>query len=138
MVSTKAVRQALYERLNTASITTLLTDGSAGIVHGIARPQTRFPYLMFAKQSGTSRLRFGGNAYDDHVWLVKGVCVDSTSSIAEDIAAAVAARLDFASLTISGGSLMFMARVSDVDYFEPDGDQTYRHHGALYRLSVQS
>ena len=137
MVGTKAVRQAIYERLNTASVTSLLADGSAGIVHAVARPESEYPFVVINKQSGVSTLRFGGNAFDTHIWMVKAVDRDTKSGRAEDIAKAVAGRLDFQSLTISGSLHMFTARVSDIDYVETEGDQHYRHHGALYRISVQ-
>lgn len=137
MVGAKEVRQALYERLNHASITSLLTDGSAGIRHAVARPETRFPFLLINRQSDTPILRFGGPAFQNEVWLVKAVDRGTKSSVAEDIASAVADRLDFQQLTVSGASFMFMARLSGVDYVETEGDQHYRHHGALYRISVQ-
>jgi hypothetical protein len=64
------------------------------------------------------------------------VARDTTSSTAEDISKAVDDLLDFGTLTISGGTLLHLARDSDVDYVEVVGDQQYRHHGANYRLVV--
>lgn len=136
MVSDKAIRQGLYEKLNVALVTTYLPDGSAGIRHAVAPASTRFPYVIFNKQSGIPAQNFGGNAYDNHVWLVKAVANDTSSSTAEDIAKAIDDLLDFGSITVSGGTLLFLARDSDVDFVETDGDQTYRHHGANYRLIV--
>lgn len=136
MVSDKAIRQGLYEKLNTASVTGLLANGSASLFHGVGRTNTGFPYVIFSKQSGIPVQRFGGNAYDDHIWLVKAVARDTSSSTAEDIAKAIDDLLDFGTLTITGGTLLHLARESDVDYTETDGDQTFRHHGANYRLDV--
>ena len=136
MVSDKAIRQGLYEKLNTASVTSLLADGSASLRHAVAPPTGRFPFVIFNKQSGTPIQRFGGNAYDTHLWLVKAVARDTSSSTAEDIAKAIDDLLDFGTITVSGATLLFLARDSDVDYVETDGDQTYRHHGALYRVAI--
>lgn len=139
MVSDKAIRQGLYEKLNTASVTALLTDGSAGIVHQTARSNSNFPLVIFHKQSGIAVKRFGGNAFDDHLWLVKAVDrgpAGSSASRAEDIAKAVDDLLDFGSLSITGGTTLSLLRESDVDYVETEGDQIYRHHGALYRLRL--
>ncbi len=137
MVSTKAVRQSLYQKLNVASVTGLLASGSASLFHAVAPTTASYPFVIFNKQAGTSTHRMGGNAYDAHVWLVKGVDRHGSSSRAEDIAFQISTLLDFGTLTITGGQLMHMARESDLDYVETDGDQQFRHHGALYRLYVQ-
>lgn len=137
MVSNKAVRQALYKKLNVSTVTSLLGSGSASLVHEVAPPSAKFPICVFAKQSDTSTQRFGGNAYDSHVWMVKGVVRDTSASAAEDIDKAVRDLLDFGSLTISGGDLMYLARISGIEYQENDGDQVFRHVGGLYRLVVQ-
>jgi hypothetical protein len=44
--------------------------------------------------------------------------------------------LDHQTLTLAEGTNLFTARESDVDFVETDGDQQYRHHGALYRVVV--
>lgn len=138
MVSDKAIRQALYQKLNTASVTGSLADGSASLRHAVAPPGDRFPFVIFNKVSGTPTRRFGGNAFDSQIWLVKVVTRDSSSSVAEDVAKAIDDLLDFGTLTITGGTLLFLARESDVDYVETSGDQSYRHHGANYRIAVSA
>ena len=137
MVSTKAVRTALYTKLNVASVTTLLGSGSASLIHAVAPATATYPLVIFNKQAGTTTDRFGGDAYKDHVWLVKAVTRATSSSVAEDIDKAINDLLHFGTLTITGGTLMHMARESDVDYTETSGDQQYRHAGGLYRLVVQ-
>lgn len=140
MVSNKAMRQAIYEKLNTASVTTLLADGSAGIFHAVVpakNPAAAYPLLVFSRQSDISTLRFGGNAFDSDIWLVKGVARDVRPGPAEDIDKAARDLLDFGSLNITGGSLMHMSRLSGVEYPETVGDVIYRHCGSLYRVVVQ-
>jgi hypothetical protein len=136
MVSDKAIRQAIYERLNVAAVTSLLANGSASLHHAVAPPTGAYPLLVFNKQADTSTLRMGGNAFDSHLWLVKAVARGTSSSAAEDIDKAARDRLDFAQFTITGGVLMHLARESGVSYLETAGDTQYRHHGALYRLVV--
>lgn len=136
MVSDKAIRQGIYEKLNVASVTSLLAEGSASIRHAVAPPSGQFPFVIFNKQSGTPTRRMGGNAFDSQIWLVKAVARDTTSSTAEDISKAIDDLLDFGTLTITGATLLFLARESDVDYVETDGDRQYRHHGAYYRLTA--
>lgn len=138
MVSVKAVRQALYERLNVVSVTSQLGSGSASLVYEIAPPSASYPLCVFARQSDVSTLRFGGNAFDSQIWMVKGVVRGGTPSVAEDIDKAVRDLLDFGSLTISGGSLMHLARLDGLGFTETVGDQTYRHVGSSYRLVVQA
>jgi hypothetical protein len=138
MVSNKAIRQALYQKLNVSSVTTLLGSGSASLVHELAPPSATYPLCLFARQSDVSTLRFGGNAFDNQVWQVKGIVRSTSSSVAEDIDKAVRDLLDFGSLSITGGSLMHMARISGFEYAENEGDEVYRHVGSLYRLYVQT
>lgn len=136
MVSGTAIRQAIYQCLNVPSVTTLLANGSASLIHAQADASDDYPFVIFNKQSSRSHHVMGAHAYDDQMWLVKAVDRNTKSGPAESIAAAVDELLDLGSLSIDGGDLLLLSRVSDVDYVETDGDQTYRHHGALYRLSV--
>lgn len=136
MVSNKAVRQAIYTALNVSSVTTQLGSGSASLVHGIAPASATYPLCVFHRQSDVSTLVFGENAFDNQMWMVKGMVRATSPSIAEDIDAAARTILDFGSLSITGGRLLFIARVSGIEYTETDGDQTYRHIGSLYRLTV--
>lgn len=141
MVNTKLIRQAIYEKLNQASLTAKLADGSAGLVHGMAPYGARYPLCLFSKQAGTATMQaFGGDYSKSMLWIVKGV-VHSVSkgsaSPAEDIDNAAEALLHYANLNISGADDMYLARESDIEYVEADGDDQYWHVGGLYRLIVQ-
>ena len=139
MISDKAVRQAIYVKLNVAGITASLGSGSASIVYGVAPAEANaaFPLVVFHKTAGTPVLRMGGQAFKSHVWLVKAVAKSTSPSAAEDIDKAINDLLDFGTLTITGGTVLHMAREDDVVYTEPVGDIVYRHHGANYRLVVE-
>ena len=138
MVNTKAVRQAIYERLNVSAVTSLLGAGSSSLVHGVARSTAAYPICVFQQQSGvTDSLTFGGDHMDNDLWLVKGVARATSSSAAEDIDKAANDLLHFGDLTITGADDMYLARESDVEYVETVGDVQYRHVGGLYRLMYQ-
>jgi hypothetical protein len=136
MVSETATRQALYQKLNVASVTTLLPNGSAGLVNEHAPEDVSYPVCVFWKSSGVAVNVFGKEAFRDQLWGVKGVCRGNSASPAEAIDKAVYDILNFGSLTITGGTLLSMIRESDISYPETDGDQTYKHRGGLYRLRV--
>jgi hypothetical protein len=139
VVSEKAVRQAIYQKLNVASVTSLLTNGSAGIVNEEAGPgQATFPLCVFWKVSGVTVNRFGGEAYRDQLWGVKGIVQSNSASTAEDIDKAVYDLLNFGTLTITGGNAMSVIRESDVSYSESHDDKVYKHRGGVYRLKVQA
>jgi len=137
MVSNKAVRQAIYQKLNTSSVTSLLANGSASLYHGVAPQNAAYPLLVFNKQAGTQINRMGGEAYRDAVWLIKAIARATSSSAAEDIDKAVFDLLNFGTLSITGANTMLVARESDVEFVETSGDTQYRHVGGLYRIAYQ-
>jgi hypothetical protein len=137
MVTNKAVRQALYTKLNTASVTSLLASGSASIIHAVAPPSGTYPLLVFSKSSGTQVNAFGDEAYKTTLWLIKAIAKGKSASTAEDIDKAVFDLLNFASLTISGSVSLAVFRESDVEYPETQGDDIYHHVGGLYRIAYQ-
>lgn len=137
MVSNKQVRQAIYQKLNVVSVTSLLAGGSAGIIHGVAPPSAAYPLLVFNKQSGVQVQVFGGEAFRTTLWQIKAVAKGKSASAAEDIDKAVFDLLNFSALTITGASTMYLARESDVEFPETQGDDIYHHVGGIYRLSYQ-
>lgn len=136
MVATKAIRQGLYQKLNVSSVTTLLASGSASLHHAVAPASASWPLVVFQKQAGTPVARMGGQAMKNDLWLVKAIDRNTSSSRAEDIDAAINTVLDYQTLAVAGGENLFLARQSDVDYLETVGDQVFRHHGALYRVTT--
>jgi hypothetical protein len=139
MVSDTAVRQAIYQKLNVSSVTSLLGSGSASLVHAEAPPTANFPLCMFNKQSGiTDHMAMGGTHMNSHLWLVKGVTRAPSASLAEQIDKAAYDLLHFGSLTITGADDLMVSRESDVNYSEIDGDTKYWHVGGLYRLMYQN
>jgi hypothetical protein len=65
---------------------------------------------------------------------VKAIDRGSSSDTAEAAQARVQVLLNDASLSISGSTLLYLRRQSDVEYPEVDNGVRYSHAGALYRL----
>jgi hypothetical protein len=139
VVSDTAVRQAVYQKLNVSSVTSLLGSGSASLVHAEAPPSASYPLCMFHKQSGvTDNLAMGGTHMNNQLWLVKGVTRAPSASLAEQIDKAAYDLLHFKALTITGADDLMLSRESDVNYSELDGDTKFWHVGGLYRLKYQN
>lgn len=137
MVNEKAVRQAIYEKLNVSAVTSKLAGGSAGLFHAAADQGAPFPFLVFNKQTGIPIRTLKGAQLNNTLWAVKAVVqtdVPGSPSAAEEIAKLADDELDGQSLNISGGTHRFLMREGDIDFAEIDGDTAYHHHGHLYRL----
>lgn len=134
------VRRAVYGKLSgDTTLNNLLGTPSAGyskaIYHGQAPDGAAFPFVVMNKQSGTPTEAFTDpDAFETDVWLVKGVDRATSADTAEAIQARLRVLLNDASLSISGATLLYLRRQSDVEYAEVENGVTYRHAGSLYRL----
>jgi hypothetical protein len=138
------IRRALYGKLaGDTTLGALLAQPPSGWSHSIYHQQApegaQFPYVIFQKQSGTPAYALGAKAYDEELWLVKGV--DRQADGDADPVDAISARLDAlltdAALSISGRTQLYLRRISDVEYPEAHGDQRFLHAGFLLRLVYQ-
>lgn len=137
-----AVRTAIFNKLNgDATLTGYLGDPPSGmtesIFHNEAPAAANYSFIVFRKQSGTPAYTFGAQAWDDELWLVKGVDLSTTAITVDAIATRLDAVLTDAALTISGLTHMNTRRESDVEYSEVDDGTMYVHAGALYRIRYQ-
>lgn len=137
-----ATRRGLYGKLaGDTTLNALLAAPPAGraknIWFGYAAPEARFPYLVFSKQSGAPTDTLARTAFDEDVWMVKGVDRGSTGDVADQIADRVRALLQDATLSISGANHKFLRRMSDIDYPETTDGQRYWHAGTLWRLVTE-
>lgn len=135
-----AVRRALYGKLaGDTTLNALLGTPAPGYSKSIYYQQAPegagFPFVLISKQSGVPTQAFGDpDAFDEDVWLAKGVDRSSSSDTVESIQDRIRTLLNDASLSISGQTLTFLRRQSDVDYGEVDRGTEYRHAGSLYRV----
>lgn len=135
-----AVRRALYGKLAGDTplnnlLATPATGYSKSIYHQQAPDGAAYPFIVFNKQSGVPTEAFADpSAYDTDVWLVKAIDRGTSADTAEAISARIAVLLNDATLSISGGTLLYLRRQSDVEYPEVSNGVQYKHAGSLYRL----
>jgi hypothetical protein len=138
-----AVRRALYGRLaGDTTLNNLLGTPASGyskaIYHNTAPAGANFPYLVFNKQSGVPTEAFTDpSALDTDIWQVKAVDKDTSATDAEAANERIQTLLNDATLSISGGTLLYLRRQSDVEFEELTDGVRYQHVGSLYRLVWQ-
>lgn len=136
------VRRAIYGKLaGDSTLNALLGTPATGyaksIYHQQAPEGANHPFVVFQKQAGNPTEAFGDpSVFENDIWLVKAVDHATTTDTAEAIQARVAVLLNDASLSISGATLTYLRRQSDVDYAEVADGETYKHAGSLYRLQT--
>lgn len=128
------VRKGIYEKLAATGGVTSLLATTTSIYHGQAPPDAAYPFIIFHKQSNVRTRVFSDIAFEAETWTVKAVDRNTTSNAAEAISEAVSTTLTNGTITVSGRTLQDLFPTGDLDYLETDGDQTYRHHGVLYRV----
>ncbi len=135
-----SVRRAVYGKLaGDVTLNALLASPASGyskaIYHNAAPQGAQTPYVLFNKQAGTPTEAFQDpSAYETDTWLVKAVDNNTTADPAEAAADRVKTLLNDATLSISGGTLMYLRRQSDVVYEEVTDGERFQHVGSLYRL----
>lgn len=134
------VRRAVYGRLSSdTTLNNLLATPAQGYSKSIyfeqAPANATFPLVIFQKTSGIPTETFGDPDFmNGDRWLVKGVDRSTTADQVEAIADRLNTLLNDAALSISGASLLYLRRQSDVQYPEIDEGVMYRHCGAYFRL----
>jgi len=134
------VRRALYGKMaGDTTLNNLLGTPASGysksIYHGEAPQGAKFPFVVFSKSSGVPTEAFGDpDALENDVWLIKGIDKSTSADTAEAIQDRLRVLLNDSSLSISGGTLLYLRRQSDVEYPEVTDGVTYAHAGSLYRL----
>jgi hypothetical protein len=135
-VTADPIRAAIYQRLAGDATLTGLLSAATAIFHQRAPQAAVFPLVIFHKQDGRPRRTFAKAHWDTALWVIKAVDKASSASTAETIAARVDALLDNHALVVTGRQTLSLLRDSDIDYPEPDGAETLRHVGAMYRLNI--
>lgn len=134
------VRRAVYGKLaGDSTLTSMLGTAAPGyaqsIYHSEAPQGATYPLVIFNKQSGVPTEAFADpSALENDVWLIKAIDRNTTADTAEAISARVTALLNDTSLSISGATLLYLRRQSDVEFSEVADGKQYRHVGSLYRL----
>ena len=150
MPDSSLVEDALIAKLlNDAQLKSLLPDGwwwdVASEVAGAGKSTTpkRFGIVSLVDHSDVPV--FGGRAWEEYLFLVKGVVLNGTGGDIKAAAARIDAILDPpppatpATLSIAGYGLMAMFRVKRVRYTERDDKDAavrWLHRGGHYRVQV--
>lgn len=135
-----ATRRALYGKLSgDTTLNSLLGAPASGyakaIYHQQAPEKAAFPFVIFSKSSGVPTEAFTvPTVMQTDVWMVKAIDHNTSADGAEAAAARITVLLNDATLSISGGTLLYLRRQSDIDYSETTDGEVYAHVGALYRL----
>lgn len=135
-----AIRRAIYGKMaGDSTLNGLLGTPATGYTKSIyyqdAPAAAHYPIVVFNKQAGTPTETFGDpSAFETDVWLIKAIDRSPSADVAESIQARLDALLSDGALSISGGTLMYLRRQSDVDYPETTDGVRFTHAGSLYRL----
>lgn len=130
-----AIKVSLVARLaGDSTLTGMLAAGTAGIYDAPAPESATDPYIVYQKITDTTAYTMGGRAWDDQVFLVKGVTRGASKRAGGSISERIDALLGDAALTITGGTVLQCRRVTGVEYPEADRGDTYHHIGAQYRI----
>ena len=139
-MSTNATKRALYGKLaGDSTLNALLGTPATGFTKSIyyqeAPAGAAYPLVIFAKQAGVPTQAFTDpSALENDTWLVRATDRNTTADTAEAISARVIVLLNDTTLSISGSTLLYLRRQSDVDYSENTDGVQYRHSGVLFRL----
>lgn len=139
------VRRAIYGKLaGDSTLRNLLGAAAPGFTNSIYHepvPATAsYPFVTMSKSSGLPTPVFGDASagrdigFETDVWLIKAIDHNATADKAESIADRLKTLLNDAALSISGATMMYCRRDSDVEYSEMDGGEVYHHVGAMYRV----
>jgi hypothetical protein len=132
-----SVRTALYATLTADTGLTRLLASPESVFHQVAPLDARFPYVIFAKQTGRPTWAFDGRLYGE-LWLVKAVCEGASATAAEDIDGELDRTLNDAAPSIDAKTLLYLRRDSDINYLEQgDGTDMWHHVGGVYRLVTE-
>lgn len=130
------VRAAIASRLLATPAVTSLLGAANNVFHRVAPRAAIPPYVVFHRQAETDNWTFAGQPLERDLWTVKAICRGSSATQAEDIAKAITAALNDAPITVDGYALLNLRRESKVDYGERDGEETWHHCGAIFRVDI--
>lgn len=134
-------RQAIHAHLSAATpVTGLLADGPDGIYHRRAPVHAEDPLVVFARRTELDGYLFGTGELLEATWGVRAIVKEDegkAEALAEQVAAALDDALRDAVLAVAGHTVLWLRRVSAIDYEEPDGQARWHHRGGVYRLASE-
>jgi len=132
-----AIETALYTKLTGASGLTSLLAGTASVYAYLAPENDNPPYVVYSNQSNVPAYTLSGTAFENALYLVKGVTAGPGMGQAGSVAKQIDLALNDQALTITGYTHMLCRRESTVRYTEVDpGGQRWNHAGFLFRIQA--
>jgi hypothetical protein len=120
-----------------ATLLAVMTDG----VWFDTAPSGKTKFVIISLLSEDDEPMFQARAYEDGLYLVKAVAMESTGANVKTAAARIDALLDGGSLTVSGYKVMRMERIARVRYVEVDEEDAsirWQHRGGHYAISAST
>lgn len=130
------IRAALVGRLLATGSVTSKLGAANNVFHRVAPANAVPPYIVLHRQAGTDDWTFAGPALEHDLWTVKAICRGTSSTAADEIAAAVNATLNDAPIAVTGYALLLLRRVSKVDYGERADGESWHHVGGIFKVDV--
>lgn len=135
MSSDNAIKTALVTKLAAdGTLVGYLAAGTAGIYDSEAPENAVAPFVIFQYMANTPTYTLTQTAYENDVWMVKGITQGGSKALGGSISDRIYAALQDTALTVSGGSHLYTRRAAKVDYPETDRGVRYHHIGGTYRI----
>jgi hypothetical protein len=130
------IERGLYAALTSSTALTSLLAGTASVYNTLAPANAVLPYVVFQKQSNVPVYTNGGLAYENAVYMVKGVVESPSKAVVGEIASRINTALTDQPLTVTGYKHLMTRRISDIDYSEVVAGKTVQHAGASFRIAA--
>lgn len=134
--------RAIYGKLaGDSTLTSMLHAAPTGFSQSIymnsAPSEAGFPYIIIQQLTGTPTysMEDGKSAMEDELWQVKGVVRSTENAVLDGIVSRSETLLADATLSLSGGALVYCRRENAFGSFDEQLEgTTYKHGGSVFRL----
>lgn len=129
-----AIAAALYSTLTSGTALTALLAGTTAVYNGQAPDDAALPYVVFSKQGGGPE-NIDPSDRRNLIYFVRGYAL--TAKAAGDIDTQVDTLLHKKNLSVSGKTVIWTARETDLEMVEnPPDDVPVYMAGGLYRIRL--
>lgn len=133
----KNLTTAIYGKLTGSSLSAAV---GGRVFKGVAPKGTEYPYIVYSLISDVPDYTFT-ETMEDVIIQFDVFSKSSSSTEAEDLFGYLTSLYDFCSMTITGGSLLYMRRSYAVLYNEdvttPAGTETVWHYSVDYEIKMK-
>ncbi len=123
--------KAIYAVLNVSSVT---NEASGGVFNVMAPQGTDHPYVIFQAVSKVDDYWSYANRGGESTYMIKAIDRSPWPKSASDIDTQIDTVMQDASLSITGHSLIYCRRESDIYLVEDFNGVIYHHVGGMYQI----